>query len=144
MSVVLLVGFGCILLSVPLLGLVLFLLGLVKAVQVTVQQVGTFFLRAYSLFVQGYRFLSLFVHLDDFFGSFRTDGHQIGGESLVGRVGDHAGQDICFEEEVVLVLRLQDNFPAWNPFAGFHVIVHLIVETAFQFGTHASQFLWIQ
>ena len=44
----------------------------------------------------------------------------------------------------VAVLSLKHHLAAWHPAPCLHIVVHLIVEAAFQFGAHAREFLRIE
>ena len=54
-----------------------------------------------------------------------------------------ASQYILLEEIVFAVLSLEHHIFWRYLLACLHVAVHLVVEAALQFGTHASQFLWV-
>ena len=45
---------------------------------------------------------------------------------------------------IVGILRLKDDLSAGQALACFHIVVHLVVQTALQLGAHACQFLRIQ
>ena len=88
--------------------------------------------------------LSVLVHLDNLFGALCRDGLQVGSNALVGRVGDETSQDVGLEEVIVAVERLENNLAVRQFLAVLDIVVDLVVQTALQLGTHASQLLRIE
>ena len=89
----------------------LFLLALIKAGDaVACQQVDrTLGLLLLTVCLQVFRLLTSAVHLNDLLGSFGRDSDQIGGDALVGRVGDKTGKDVALKVVIVRVKRLKYN-----------------------------------
>ena len=90
------------------------------------------------------RLLSALVHLDNLLGALCRDGLQVSGDALVRRVRHQSCQDISLEIVVVRVERLQHHLTVRQHLASLHVVIHLVVQAAFQFGTHTSQLLRVQ
>ena len=84
------------------------------------------------------------VHLHNLECALSGDCHEVCCEALVGGICHKTCQDICLEEEVVAIHSLQHHFAARQFAACLYVAVHLIVETAFQFGTHSCELLRIE
>ena len=77
------------------------------------------------------RLFSLLVHLDDLLGTDSRDGLHIRSDILVRRIGYKTSQDITLEEIIVSILCLEHDILAGQTLTGFHIIVNLIVQTAF-------------
>ena len=89
------------------------------------------------------RFLTLGVHLNDLPSAFHGNDNKIDCHAAVGAVGNGAGEDIRFEEIVGGVRRLQRATAFGQATSRLHVGVHLIVQTALEFGTLSGEFLRI-
>ena len=87
--------------------------------------------------------LAATVHLDYLTGLGSRDGLEVGSDVLIRRVGHQSGQDVGLEKVVVGILRLQHNVVSRHPLAGLDIVVHLVVQTALQLGTHAGQLLGV-
>lgn len=109
------------------------------------QQVHRLFgLGAMGFFYQAVGLDATFVQTDNLEGASAADGHQVGGDVLVARVGYLVAQNVGFEEEELAVFGFQGNLARGQALLCFHVAVHFVVEAALQLGTLSGKLLRVQ
>lgn len=84
------------------------------------------------------------VQTDNLEGASAADGHQVGRDVLVARVGYLVAQNVGFEEEELAVFGFQGNLARGQAFLCFHIAVYFVVEAALQFGALSGKLLRIQ
>ena len=84
------------------------------------------------------------VQFNHLHGPLCGNGFKIGRYFLVCRIGDQSGKDISLEIIIFAVCSFEHHLLAGQFSSGFHIVVHLIIQAAFQFGTHTRQFLRIE
>ena len=85
-----------------------------------------------------------FVQADDFKCTPSTDGHQIGWDALIGRVGYLIAQNVRLEEVEYAVFGFQFNLFGRQALLCLYVAIHFVVEAAFQFGALSCQLLRVE
>ena len=53
-------------------------------------------------------------------------------------------EDVRLEKEILSIFCVECDFSRWETLERFHVLVHFVVEAAFQFGTLPSQLLRVE
>ena len=97
-----------------------------------------------AVFLKRFGLLATSVHFYYLACSGRADSLEVCCHILICGICYRSGQNISLEQIVIAVERLQHYLFAWQAPAGFYIVVYLVVQATFQFGTHSCQFLRVE